>query len=70
IKEDYGYTEEIAKKFHNDMQIFTYGIAMQANTGYYDYPDEEINELLHREFMALTGIYGPPPKYVNQKKKK
>ena len=66
IQREYGYSQEIAEKFHNDMHNYTYGIAMLANTGYRDYSDEKITELLHREFMALTSIYGIPPLFLQK----
>lgn len=68
IQNEYGYSQEVAEKFHNDMHNYTYGIAMLANTGYRDYSDEEIAELLHREFMALTSIYGIPPLFLQKKR--
>ncbi|MDD3139362.1 MAG: TetR/AcrR family transcriptional regulator [Lachnospiraceae bacterium] len=68
IQREYGYTEETAKKFHSDMHNYTYGIAMLANTGYRNYSDEEIKELLHREFMALTSIYGIPLLFLQKKR--
>lgn len=68
IQREYGYSLEIARKFHSDMHNYTYGIAMLANTGYQKYSDEEIGELLHREFMALTSIYGIPPLFLQKKR--
>ena len=68
VRREYGYSAEVAEKFHNDMHNYTYGIAMLANTGYCSYSDKEIGELLHREFMALTSIYGIPPLFLQKKR--
>lgn len=50
------------------MHHYTYGIAMLANTGYQNFSDAEIAALLHREFMALTSIYGIPPLFLQKKR--
>lgn len=64
IQEEYGYTQEVAAAFHQDMIYYSYGIAVLINTGYCSLTDEEIAERFHVHFMALTGIYGVPPKYA------
>lgn len=63
----YGYTKDVAEKFHDRMTIFTYGLAMLANTGYQKFSDDEIDEQLHTEFMALARIYGPPPNFAQKR---
>ena len=62
IMEEYGYSEEIAQKFHRDMTFFSYGIAVLANTGTLSLSDSELFDTFHREFVALTNVYGAPPK--------
>lgn len=66
IVEHYGYTQEVAYKFHKDLSFYTYGIAVMVSTGYLDMTDQEIHERLHQQFMALCSIYGAPPKMINK----
>lgn len=62
IMEEYGYSEEIAQKLHRDMTFFSYGIAVLANTGTLSLSDSELFDTFHREFVALTNVYGAPSK--------
>ena len=63
LQSEYGYDEQRARKFHEDMSVYSYGLAMLVNTGFSTFSDEEISECLQRQFMALTGVYGIPPKW-------
>ena len=58
IVNEYGYTEELARKLHQDMAYYSYGLAIMANTGHLQLTDEEILAAFRREFTALTAFYG------------
>ena len=60
IVEEFGYSEEVARRLHQDMIYFTYGLAILANTGHLQLTEEELREAFHREFRALIAIYGKP----------
>lgn len=55
-------TENIARRFHQDMTYFTYGLAILANTDHLHLTELELREAFRREFRALTAIYGKPTK--------
>lgn len=67
IQEDYGYSEEIACQFHRDMTFYSFGIAVMVNKGSLEIIIDDLAAAFHREFLALTSIYGIPPKQVNMK---
>ena len=62
IVEEFGYSEEVARRFHQDMTYFTYGLAILANTDHLHLTETELREAFRREFRALTAIYGKPAK--------
>ncbi len=62
IVEEFGYSEEVARRFHQDMTYFTYGLAILANTGHLHLTEPELREAFRREFRALLAIYGKPSK--------
>ena len=62
IVEEFGYSEEVARRLHQDMIYFTYGLAILANTGHLHLTEEELREAFRREFRALIAIYGKPAK--------
>ena len=62
IVEEFGYTENIARRFHQDMIYFSYGLAILANTDHLHLTETELREAFRREFRALLGIYGKPSK--------
>ena len=62
IVEEFGYSEEVARRFHQDMTYFTYGLAILANTDHLRLTEPELREAFRREFRALTDIYGKPAK--------
>ena len=62
ICEEYGYQEDTAVKLHQDMIFYSYGLAVLTNTGNIKLSDTELINALRREFLALTSIYGDPPK--------
>ena len=62
IVEEFGYGEDVARRFHQDMIYFTYGLAILANTGHLPLTETELREAFRREFRALIAIYGKPPK--------
>lgn len=62
IMEEFGYGEGVARRFHQDMIYFTYGLAILANTGHWPLTETELREAFRREFRALIAIYGKPPK--------
>lgn len=51
---EYGYTEEVARKLHQDMTYYSYGMAILANTGHLNLTDAELRAAFRREFTALT----------------
>ncbi len=58
IMEEYGYTEEVARKLHQDMIYYSYGMAILANTDHLNLTDSELRTAFRREFTALTAHYG------------
>ena len=62
IVEEFGYSEEVARRFHQDMTYFSYGLAILANTDHLHLTETELREAFRREFRALTAIYGKPTK--------
>ena len=62
IVEEFGYREEVARRFHQDMIYFTYGLAILVNTGHLPLTEAELRATFRREFRALTAIYGKPAK--------
>ena len=62
MAEEFGYCEEVAHRFHQDMIYFSYGLAILANTGHLHLTETELREAFRREFRALAAIYGKPAK--------
>ena len=62
IVEEFGYAEDVARRFHQDMIYFTYGLAILANTDHLHLTETELREAFRREFRALIAIYGKPAK--------
>ncbi len=62
IADEFGYGEDTARRFHQDMIYFTYGLAILANTDRLNLTDTELREAFRREFRALISIYGKPTK--------
>ena len=61
IMDEFGYSKDIAKKFHQDMVYYSYGLAIMANTGHLKLTDEELLAAFRREFTALAAYYGVSP---------
>ena len=61
IVNEYGYTEETARRLHQDMAYYSYGLAIMANTGHLKLTDEELLAAFRREFTALAAYYGVSP---------
>lgn len=62
IVKEFGYSEDVARRFHQDMIYFSYGLAILANTDHLRLTETELREAFRREFRALTALYGKPPK--------
>ena len=62
IVDEFGYSHDIARRFHQDMIYFTYGLAILANTDHLNLTETELRETFRREFRALISIYGKPAK--------
>ena len=62
IVDEFGYAEDTARRFHQDMIYFTYGLAILANTDHLHLTEAELREAFRREFRALIAIYGKPVK--------
>ena len=60
IVEEFGYSGDVARRFHQDMIYFSYGLAILANTDHLHLSETELREAFRREFCALTAIYGKP----------
>ena len=58
IVDEYGCSEEIARKLHKDMMYYSYGLAILANTDHLNLTDAELLEAFRREFLALAAYYG------------
>ena len=61
VVNEYGYTEETARKLHQDMAYYSYGLAIMANTGHLQLTDAELLAAFRREFTALAAFYGVSP---------
>lgn len=57
IVDEFGYAEDTARRFHQDMIYFTYGLAILANTDHLHLTETELREAFRREFRALISIY-------------
>ena len=62
IMDEFGYNEDTARRFHQDMIYFSYGLAILANTDHLHLAETELREAFRREFRALISIYGKPAK--------
>lgn len=62
IVDEFGYDEDVARRFHQDMIYFSYGLAILANTEHLHLTEAKLRETFRREFRALTAIYGKPAK--------
>lgn len=62
IVDEFGYSEDVARRFHRDMVYFSYGLAILANTDHLNLTEKELREAFRREFRALISIYGKPTK--------
>ena len=62
IVDEFGYSEDISRRFHQDMIYFSYGLAILANTDHLHLTETELREAFRREFRALIAIYGKPAK--------
>ena len=60
IMEEFGYDEPVARRFHQDMVYFSYGLAILANTDHLNLSESELREAFRREFRGLIAIYGKP----------
>lgn len=69
IIDEFGYGEDVARKFHQDMIYFSYGLAILANTDHLNLTETELREAFRREFRALISIYGKPTKLPDFAKK-
>ena len=58
--EEYGYAQETARAFHENMTIYAYGLALGMNAGGLDMAEPEIADRFRTEFIALSAVYGPP----------
>ena len=62
MMDEFGYSEEVASRFHRDMIYFIYGLAILANTDHLHLMETELRETFRREFRALIAVYGKPTK--------
>lgn len=53
IQKDYGLTYEDARTLFHHVWIFTFGIGALCATGVCSFSEEEMNELLGQDFMAM-----------------
>lgn len=57
ICKTYGVDVATAKKFHNLMSVFCFGLATLINCGVVKYDEEEVSKSLTEQFNALSGLY-------------
>lgn len=62
MEDEFGYPEEVARRFHQDMIYYSYGLAILANTDHLHLTESELREAFRREFRALIAIHGKPAK--------
>ena len=62
MEDEFGYPEEVARRFHQDMIYYSYGLAILANTDHLHLTESELREAFRREFRALIAIHGRPAK--------
>ncbi len=62
MQDEFGYTEDTARRFHQDMIYYSYGLAILANTDHLHLTEAELREAFRREFRALIAIHGKPTK--------
>lgn len=58
IVDEFGYAKDTARRFHQDMIYFTYGLATLANTDHLHLTETGFREV----FRTLIAIYGKPAK--------
>ena len=61
-EDEFGYPEDVARRFHQDMIYYSYGLAILANTDHLHLTESELHEAFRREFRALIAIHGKPAK--------
>ena len=62
MEDEFGYPEDVARRFHQDMIYYSYGLAILANTDHLHLTESELREAFRREFRALIAIHGRPAK--------
>ena len=62
IEDEFGYPEDVARRFHQDMIYYSYGLAILANTDHLHLTESGLREAFRREFRALIAIHGKPAK--------
>lgn len=62
MEDEFGYPEDVARRFHQDMIYYSYGLAILANTDHLHLTESELREAFRREFRALIAIHGKPAK--------
>ena len=62
MEDEFGYPEDVALRFHQDMIYYSYGLAILANTDHLHLTESELREAFRREFRALIAIHGKPAK--------
>lgn len=74
IRRDYGFSEKDAERLFDHMWIYTYGVGVLCATGMCCFTEEELTDMLGKEFMALatlirSGDYQyPSPRPIPTKK--
>lgn len=58
MQNEYECSLETVQKLHEDMALYTYGIAVVVNCGYMKFSDEQIANKLTKQFLALNYVYG------------
>lgn len=62
MEDEFGYPEDVARRFHQDMIYYSYGLAILANTDHLHLTESGLREAFRREFRALIAIHGKPAK--------
>ena len=62
MEDEFGYPEDVERRFHQDMIYYSYGLAILANTDHLHLTESGLREAFRREFRALIAIHGKPAK--------
>ncbi len=65
IAKDYGFSNDDARMLFEQVWIFTFGLATLSAMGVYEYTEEEISDMLTREFTGTAMLLKSDAKKIN-----